>query len=70
MSGKRYFANLYQDQKLLDDHGLVGWPDGEELARYVLKLEEKVDMLAALSGVSLERDVRGRLHAVRREGLL
>lgn len=69
MSDNRYFYNKYKEQQALRSHGFDAWPDAEELARYVFALEDKVDVLASIAGVDLERDVRGRLRADRREGV-
>lgn len=64
---ERYFTSMLDDQRLLNAHGFDDWPDDEELVRYLFAVEEKIDLLASINGIQLERDVRGRLHAYRRK---
>ena len=64
---ERYFTSMLDDQRLLKAHGFDDWPDDEELVRYLFAVEEKIDLLASINGIQLERDVRGRLHAYRRK---
>ena len=70
MSDNRYFSSMYQDRRMLEQHGFDAWPSSEELARYAFGLEEKIDTLAEIAGISLERDVRGRLRVGRAKGVL
>ncbi len=62
-SQEQFFPSAYEDQRLLKAHGFDHWPGDEELVRYLFAIEEKVDLLARVNGVQLERDARGRLHA-------
>lgn len=62
-----YFALMIEDQRLLEKHGFDHWPGDEELVRYLFDVEEKIDLLAQVMGLEMERDVRGRLHAYRRQ---
>ena len=66
---RMYFANSIRDERMLRTRGFDAWPDVEELARYVFALEERVDALASVAGVDLERDVRSGFYSDRREGV-
>ena len=65
-SHEQLFPSMHEDQRLLKAHGFDHWPGDEELVRYLFAIEEKVDLLARVNGIQLERDARGRLHAYRR----
>ncbi len=64
---EQFFTSMLDDQRLLKAHGFDHWPGDEELARYLFAVEEKIDRLANINGIQLERDARGRLHAYRRQ---
>lgn len=64
-SPERFYTSIHEDQRLLKAHGFDRWPDNEELARQLFRIEEKIDLLSRINGIQFERDVRGRLRAHR-----
>ena len=64
---EQFFTSMLDDQRLLKAHGFDHWPGDEELVRYLFAVEEKIDLMASINGIQLERDARGRLHVYRKE---
>lgn len=59
MGGNNYIDHLYCEKKFLQKHGLDSWPLEQELAKYVLDLEDKIDVLCRHLKVVIEKDYRG-----------
>lgn len=59
-----YFHEEFQTQKLLAAHGFDQWPDELEVIKYLMKVEDKIDALAAALELDIQTDVRGRLNVI------
>lgn len=60
MNNFNYYGRLHDERKYLQKRGLDSWPLDEDLAKYVLDLEDKVDVLCRYLKVAVEKDYRNR----------
>ena len=60
LSTSTYFANIAKDEQLLAAHGFDHWPTDEELARYLMDTNDRMDALCKALSLRTVQDVRGR----------
>ena len=55
-----YFARMDAMEQELRRHGFDSWPSEEDLLRYLMDTNDRVDAVCAALGMVTAKDVRGR----------
>lgn len=63
MHKKKYCATSYgNDEQMLQNHGFDSWPNQDELARYIMDTNDRIDAICEAFGYRTVQDIRGRWH--------